>query len=89
MCVCMSVLCVHVCAFVRVMFLLDSCMFYVLMFYGPSWSDLNKYTKYNTLRYKAIRVTAVVYWGGGIRGYTPYTNLLVFLTAYTHLSDHK
>jgi len=26
---------------------------------------------------------------GGIRGYTPYTNLRVFLTAYTHLSDHK
>ena len=25
----------------------------------------------------------------GIRGYTPYTNLRVFLTAYTHLSDHK
>jgi len=23
----------------------------------------------------------VVYWGGGIRGYTPYTNLWVFLTA--------
>jgi len=31
---------------------------------------------------------AVVYWGG-IRGYTAYTNLRVFLTAYTHLSDHK
>jgi len=27
--------------------------------------------------------------GGGIRGYTAYTNLWVFLTAYTHLSDHK
>ena len=27
--------------------------------------------------------------GGGIRGYTAYTNLRVFLTAYTHLSDHK
>ena len=27
--------------------------------------------------------------GGGIRGYTPDTNLRVFLTAYTHLSDHK
>ena len=26
---------------------------------------------------------------GGIRGYTAYTNLRVFLTAYTHLSDHK
>jgi len=26
---------------------------------------------------------------GGIRGYTLYTNLRVFLTAYTHLSDHK
>jgi len=26
---------------------------------------------------------------GCIRGYTPYTNLQVFLTAYTHLSDHK
>jgi len=26
---------------------------------------------------------------GGIRGYTPYTNLPVFSTAYTHLSDHK
>jgi len=26
---------------------------------------------------------------GGIRGYTPYNNLRVFLTAYTHLSDHK
>ena len=26
---------------------------------------------------------------GGIRGYTPYTNLRVFLTAYAHLSDHK
>jgi len=25
---------------------------------------------------------------GGIRGYTPYTNLRGFLTAYTHLSDH-
>ena len=25
----------------------------------------------------------------GIRGYTPYTNLRFFLTAYTHLSDHK
>jgi len=33
-----------VCAFVPVIFLLDSCMFYVRMFYGPSWSDLNKYT---------------------------------------------
>jgi len=43
MCVCMSVLCVRVCAFVPVIFLLDSCMFYVRMFYGPSWSDLNKY----------------------------------------------
>jgi len=42
-CVCMSVLCVRVCAFVPVIFLLDSCMFYVRMFYGPSWSDLNKY----------------------------------------------
>jgi len=39
----MSVLCVRVCAFVPVIFLLDSCMFYVRMFYGPSWSDLNKY----------------------------------------------
>jgi len=27
--------------------------------------------------------------GGGIRGYTPYTNLRVFLTAYTHFSDDK
>jgi len=27
MCVCMSVLCVRVCAFVPVIFLLDSCMF--------------------------------------------------------------
>ena len=35
------------------------------------------------------QVSPVVYWGGGIRGYTPYTNLRVFLTAYTHLSDHK
>ena len=26
---------------------------------------------------------------GCIGGYTPYTNLGVFLTAYTHLSDHK
>ena len=26
---------------------------------------------------------------GGIRGYTAYTNLRGFLTAYTHLSDHK
>ena len=26
---------------------------------------------------------------GGIRGYTAYTNLRVFLTAYTYLSDHK
>jgi len=26
---------------------------------------------------------------GGIRGYTAYTNLRRFLTAYTHLSDHK
>ena len=26
---------------------------------------------------------------GGIRGYMPYTNLRVFLTAYTHLRDHK
>ena len=26
---------------------------------------------------------------GGIRRYTPYTNLRVFLTEYTHLSDHK
>ena len=26
---------------------------------------------------------------GGIHGYTAYTNLRVFLTAYTHLSDHK
>jgi len=43
MCVCMSVLCVRVCAFVPVIFLLDSCVFYVRMFYGPSWSDLNKY----------------------------------------------
>jgi len=42
-CVCMSVLCVRVCAFVPVIFLLDSCVFYVRMFYGPSWSDLNKY----------------------------------------------
>jgi len=33
-------------------------------------------------------IDAVVYWGG-IRGYTAYTNLQVFLTAYTHLSDHK
>jgi len=41
--VCMSALCVRVCAFVPVIFLLDSCMFYVRMFYGPSWSDLNKY----------------------------------------------
>jgi len=24
-----------------------------------------------------------------IGGYTAYTNLRVFLTAYTHLSDHK
>ena len=24
-----------------------------------------------------------------LRGYTPYTNLWGFLTAYTHLSDHK
>ena len=31
------------CAFVSVIFLLDSCMFYVRMFYGPSWSDLNEY----------------------------------------------
>jgi len=35
--------CACVCAFVPVIFLLDSCMFYVSMFYGPSWSDLNKY----------------------------------------------
>jgi len=47
MCVCMSVLCVRVCAFVPVIFLLGSCMFYVCMFYGPSWSDLeNKYNKF-------------------------------------------
>jgi len=26
---------------------------------------------------------------GGICGYTAYTNLRGFLTAYTHLSDHK
>ena len=26
---------------------------------------------------------------GGIRGYMPYTNIRGFLTAYTHLSDHK
>ena len=44
----MSVLCVRVCAFVPVIFLLDSCMFYVRMFCGPSWSDLNKY---NTIQY--------------------------------------
>jgi len=31
----------------------------------------------------------VVYWGGGIHGYTAYTNLRGFLIAYTHLSDHK
>ena len=43
-CVCMSVLCVRVCAFVPVIFLSDSCMFYVRMIYGPSWSDLNKYS---------------------------------------------
>ena len=43
MCVRMSMLCVRVCAFVPVIFLLDSCMFDVRMFYGPSWSDLNKY----------------------------------------------
>ena len=34
----------RVCAFVPA-FLLDSCMLYVRMFYGPSWSDLNKYTQ--------------------------------------------
>jgi len=34
------------------------------------------------------QVRPVVYWGG-IRGFTAYTNLRVFLTAYTHLSDHK
>jgi len=32
-----------VCAFVPVIFLLDYCLFYVCMLYGPSWSDLNKY----------------------------------------------
>ena len=32
---------------------------------------------------------AVVHWGYTRVGYTPYTNLQVFLTAYTHLSDHK
>ena len=36
-------MCACVCAFVPVIFLLDSCMFYVSMFYGPSWSDSNKY----------------------------------------------
>jgi len=49
MCVCMSVLCVRACAFVPVNFLLDSCMLYVCMFYGPSWSDLNQY---NTIQYE-------------------------------------
>jgi len=34
-----------------------------------------------------LHVHSVVYWRG-IRGYTAYTNLRFFLTAYTHLSDH-
>jgi len=40
---------------------------------------------------EAVRVAVAQSSGvlGGIRGYTPYTNLRVFLTAYTHLSDHK
>jgi len=46
-------------------------------------------------QFKAVckndRLTVVTSSGvlGGIRGYTAYTNLRVFLTAYTHLSDHK
>jgi len=50
-------------------------------------------SQYTTVASVSIRVTkmlqrpdqpgvdsigAVVYWGGGIRGYTPYTNLRVF-----------
>jgi len=50
----MSVLCVRVCAFVPVIFLLDSCMFYVRMFYGPSWSDLNKYISLHLLVYYLV-----------------------------------
>ena len=35
----------------------------------------------------AYCVSTVIQWCIG--GYTSYTNLRVFLTAYTHLSDHK
>jgi len=38
---------------------------------------------------KLLYVTIVSGVLGGIRGYTAYTDLWVFLTAYTHLSDHK
>jgi len=36
-----------------------------------------------------IQLTSGVYWGGGIRVYTPYTNLWCFLTAYTYLICHN
>ena len=42
---------------------------------------------YYTLMMSCLRKLSGVL--GGIRGYTAYTNLRVFLTAYTHLSDHK
>jgi len=49
------------------------------------WNSLPDYVKVcSTL--KILKNSGVL---GGIRGYTPYTNLRVFLTAYTHLSDHK
>jgi len=52
---------------------------------------VNSYQQYQTVAAieRGFWVGANGVLGGGIRGYTVYTNLRVFLTAYTHLSDHK
>ena len=81
MCVCMRV---RVCAFVPVIFLLDFCMFYVRMFYGPSWSDLNKY---NTIIQLLLEV---VYYVGLhsckkflLQSYWPCDYNVLFLLSFT------
>jgi len=81
MCVCMRV---RVRAFVPVIFLLDFCMFYVRMFYGPSWSDLNKY---NTIIQLLLEV---VYYVGLdsckkflLQSYWPCDYNVLFLLSFT------
>ena len=48
--------------------------------------NITTYQKYYTDHEQLSTASGVL---GGIRGYMAYTNLQVFLTAYTHLSDHK